>query len=260
MDADRPRPGPDRRDGRARAARRGRRALAEVIRRGLVAAGFVVDVSHNGEDALLGRRERRLRRRRARHHAAAAQRLQGGRAHAAAPRGLDPGAHAHRERTATTTRSTPSTSAPTTTSPSRSASSSSSPGCGPSSAAAPRAAGVSVRPGTSPSTRPPRHVDAARYRRRADAQGVRSCWSTSCRTRASRPSPSPDPRRTCGTRPTRATRTSSRCTSGTSARRSTPRSGVTRSETVRGVGYRLAADRRLSSALTLRRAAPGAVT
>ena len=46
--------------------------LAETVRRGLAAEGFVVDVEHDGADGLAGRRHRRLRRGGARHHAARA--------------------------------------------------------------------------------------------------------------------------------------------------------------------------------------------
>ena len=102
--------------------------LAEMVRRGLAAEGYAVQVTHDGSSGLGRRRHRPPRRHRARHHAArpsgyrVLERLRA--AGNWTPCSCSP------PRTASTTRPTPSTWAPTTTWSSRSRSSCCWPGCG----------------------------------------------------------------------------------------------------------------------------------
>ena len=196
--------------------------VAAAVRRGLEAEGFAVDVALTGHRRPLDGHREPLRRDRARHHAAGPQRLQGVRA---APRRRATGRRSScsPRRTASTTRPRRSTPAPTTTSPSRSRSSCCSPGsarC----CAAPGGRAPVVYAGRRPHARPG-HAPVLARRRRGRAHRAR--------VRGARVPPAPRRRgrvegarssTTCGTSRSRATRTSSRCTSATSGASSTSRS------------------------------------
>ena len=109
---------------------------------------------------------------------------------------------------------------------------------------APRRA-ASGRPCSKPATSGrPGHAGACARRRRgrADQPGVRRCSSSCCAGRARCVSKQRRSSTTCGTTTSRATPTSSRSTSATCATSSTGPFGRTAIETVRGAGYRLAAD------------------
>ena len=187
------------------------------------AEGFDVDVVHDGLDGLWRAREGDVRRDRARHPAARDERLPGV-PDACARKASGRRSSCSPPRTASTTRPRRSTPAPTTSSRSRSRSWCSSRACARSLRRAGRAPAARA-PGRLPRARRrrPRHCARDDERDHADAPRVLAARALMRRAGRGR-AEARAPRRRRGAPTSPATPTSSRCTSGTCAARSTSRS------------------------------------